>query len=1033
MNEEYEKAIPLLRQVIRLDPNQLSAWESLGWAYWFLDQRDNTRQVWEQLRRMAPQQAEVHAWLASYHLGENNLREAMLLLEKSLSLNPAQPDVHFTLAQVYRWNGFLDESIKLLTPMLAASPERRDIRIELARALTSNWQFSEAMQLWRTIRVTDPENIEFRQQHALCHLHTGHPERAMDMAKAILEEEPQNLIALQIMVEANQYSAHPERAVPWIRRLLDADLSDGDRQFWLGQLTFLATSLHPKQPRAGWMQVAIEASHARVEADPGNVDALLTLADSYLRTPRFREAEEMFLRVLTDFNPQSERALRGLFECYTAAHRWADAARLIEAIRGTSPGDPYLYYMEATLAARKGDYHLAHEALDQLEAAGRRGAVAVLLYHSLGTSPFGQAPSHEEFRDQLQGLRDAGYVFMTPTEMYAYFEERAKLAEVPTTGPVPRIAVVTFDDVLTTSLIHGTPVARELGIVLSNHIIVHNTDRRDPYLATWDQIRRYKETGWWEFGSHSYYAHQPMPVSREEALAFEAGPAYGDAPLGAGPVDEVARRAYPLGNRIWIPEKDRLETREEFIERLHIEYGHSQAVIEKRIGVRPTYFAYPFGETGEQAASNEPEAMALNREIAAIYYDMGFKQSYYGHAVLGEHPMNYRRHEMPLRATGEETARYFLTRHPVYLAQKTRLQLAAEQGDLHLARATLDAMREAGYPEDYDEPLDLFLLRHLVVKMPRSQRLIRDGVPFAWKPNHYLGGITIDLFEDDIDNAHWRIEPYLGLNLAPNVTLDMRAGVSQYKTSGDESTSVDELKAALQLETLFGNALTLSLLAGGRQFSGDYDGTKPLLAVEGHGRLTDMMEWLLRVEHDTLTTARALPEGISQQRLLARHVWDTTRNTELWTAIEYIRYSDSNARYQFDINPLWTGLQSAGLRLGLRYTYWGSDEERTVYWTPYQSHNAYLEATFSRWRPSYFFSVNARVGAGRDAVRPASRRNAERFGFEIEESSLDPVFGVSGYWRWSWTSRVAWHIEGGHFRTPSYEEVRGSAGLEVTF
>lgn len=1056
MDKEYASAIPLLEQVIALEPTRYAAWRSLAWSHWYLGDKERMREVCEQLLLIAPNEPRAYTILASYYMNKNEMQRCIELYKKSLELDPHQSDVRLYLGQVYSWSGYLQESIDILTPLLAEDPDRLDIRLALTRALTAKWYYDKALPHWELIRSLDPSNTDYMAQEALCRLHLGQVDTAVKLASQVLEIEGDSMNVLHILADAHQFQGEPKEALAVLYRMLALVEKPTDRNYIKGRQAHILMDLTYDDPITYPFQTLLDLGRDAVEADPKNAGAQIAYAElhveaasqphmTYASQEYLSRAEHLFLKVLKEYNPRNLRCQRGLFEVYMTQKRWTKAWEMLDAIRTFDPLDPYLNYYEATYHARHGDYKKAYMALDRLEQAGRRGAVAVLLGHSLGPSRFGQMTSKDEFREQLLGLRSKGYEFVTPLELKAYFASMNALKEVPQTGPVRRLAMVTFDDVLETSLIYGTPVLQELNIQAVQHIIVGNTDREEAYLASWDTIRKYKKTGVWLFGAHSYDAHRPYAVSRDESEEEEAAAASYDKLFSTGAnADEEARYAYPFGNRIWLKKEDRLETHEEFRMRLQFEYDTAQRRIEEELGSRAVTLAYPFGEVGQETFSNEPNAIDWHKEIAGSVYDMGFIQSHFGHAVNGDDPMMYQRHEPVLRATGDDVAKYFLLKHPVYLAQRIRLQLAVDEGNYTLAEKTIAAMRDAGYPEEYEGDLDLFVLRHLKTKLNRSNRLISDGALFAWNVSDPLATATIEWFSDGLDSTHIRYGGGVEMNVAPNVELSVKAGAGTYEqdeAGGTEprTLSIDEMSAEAGVQMLLPNSMTLGGTIGARVWSGDASATVPRVLLNAQGRLTDHTEWNAEYEHDAYPAARAMADETTFDRGGASTVWTVSQVVDFWTRLSYYRFSDGNNRYHLDLNPNWLVWHDGGLRLGLRYSYASSEEESNIYWTPYESHNFYLETTLTGGTPGLYYSLGAQVGMGRESIRPATEQllsDAEKAGlpppFDIDDD-WNVVAGVQGYLYIDLGEHWIMTLNASYFQSPNYEETRAGSSLGYSF
>ncbi len=1038
LEEDYASAIPLLEQVIERDPTLLDAWEALGWAYWYEGQPERTEQLWRQLQLIDPDEPRIYNMMASFHLRNNNLTQSIQSYERSLGIDAEQPDIKFNLARVYRWGGHLSKAIRLLQPMVSEQPNRSDMRLELALALNSNWDYASALTHWQILRAEEPNNTDYLVAEALALLHTGKKETAVAQAHTALEKSPGHIQALHILADAGEFSANPQSGAPWLYELLNASEDEGYRQHLLARIASLYERLYLKERASEYLGKAIEFNEKRIAADSRNVDARLKRAELLLLGQEYQKALNNFQRVLDEFNPNNLRALRGIFEIHKSMGRWNNAEAVLFAISNFNPKDPYLLYDTALLAAQRGNFPAAYAALDQLELAGRRGAVAVLLYHSLGTTDYGQAPSKREFREQLEALRDAGYEFLTPDEVQLLFEKVDPYAEVETSGPPPRLAMVTFDDALVTAMEHGTSIAQDLDIVIAQHIIVKNTHRGDAYLSTWNELREYQDSGAWIFGSHSFYAHQEMPLTDNLMDSSQEVSTY-DELARVVPVDEVARRAYPLGNRIWLKEKGRLENKEEFVHRLHTEYGRSQRDIQQELGTLARFFAYPFGEIGQQAASNEPEAIQLNIQVAGEYYDMAFLQSYFGHAVYGDHPLMYQRHEMPLRATGEETVRYFLDRHPVYLAQRTRLQFAMQERNQRRIQEARRALQSSNYPYLEEEIIEVSTEdRQRISLLGRPWRIEQEGKPFTWHLTEPYVRLELESFQDNLDSRYHRLYVTAGTKLAPNVLVEVHAGSGQYqqKEVFDESEpdaprniKIDELFAGAMAAVRYPSDITFQGEAGGRVLSGDATDSIPRVDLQLQGYWPMGGEWLMAYSHDAIPAAVAMEEGITYNRLSAAHVQPFGDFFLLAMNGRYYDISDGNARYHLDITPSWQFSEFNPLRLGLRYSYASSDQVSQVYWTPYQEQTFYAEAAIRQWLPmGLYYSLDARVGIGKEEARTGGEALSSS-----NDTDWETVFGLSASLSYSFTRN--WTIMGfiSYFESVEYDQTDIRCFLEYRF
>lgn len=122
----------------------------------------------------------------------------------------------------------------------------------------------------------------------------------------------------------------------------------------------------------------------------------------------------------------------------------------------------------------------------------------ILMYHDLvqDGQPFGNwAVTESRFREDLQWLADNGYTAVSAEEL-------------ATGNPLPERAVlITFDDGYRSNYELAFPILVEYRMKAVISLIGHHLDDGDAWFLTWDQCREMQESGFVEFGSHTYSQH----------------------------------------------------------------------------------------------------------------------------------------------------------------------------------------------------------------------------------------------------------------------------------------------------------------------------------------------------------------------------------------------------------------------------------------------------------------------------------------------------------------------------------------------
>jgi peptidoglycan/xylan/chitin deacetylase (PgdA/CDA1 family) len=159
----------------------------------------------------------------------------------------------------------------------------------------------------------------------------------------------------------------------------------------------------------------------------------------------------------------------------------------------------------------------------------------ILLYHQIEVpsvpNPYFTTP--DDFRAQMQALKDWGYIPITTTQLYHAIVDGAYLPERP--------IVITFDDGDVSVYDAAFPIMQEFGFVGVNYIVSSYVGV-DGYM-TIDQIRETVDAGW-EVGSHTM-SHPNLTEIDSSLYFYEIDRSRADLEEWLGV--EVRTLAYPFG------------------------------------------------------------------------------------------------------------------------------------------------------------------------------------------------------------------------------------------------------------------------------------------------------------------------------------------------------------------------------------------------------------------------------------------------------------------------------------------------------
>ena len=1033
--KDYATATPLLEDALRIDPTVEATWEALGWCYYHLGRVAEAEDLWRQFAALRPESPKAHNLLAQLAIARSDWTAADEHLARALALEPNNYDVRYWYAQNLFRLGRLAPAVEIFEKLVAEDPARFDVKTDLARTCSLVQRHEDALDLWAEIVEALPENLAFRTEFARALMLVGSLDQADAEARRILAEDPARWDVMNLRADLAEIGQVPEDAVQSLRELI-ADAADPDVRAQLRvRLGARLVALNRKDAARWPLTLALEQYAAATEARPTYVPWLNQYSQIALLAHQVDRARDVVDRILRDLNPRNQQALKTRFEIEMFRRDFAAAERALDAIyENSQPNNPYRFLQRARLEVQRGDYPAALEALDRLEDIGNRGAVLTLLYHGLTESEWQALPSTRRFREHLLALRDAGFTFIDPLDIPAYLEKNAgagAAAEDPPwlaqqvdqaryalTGerkfrrradaPIAKVAAITFDDGLRSSLSLGTPVAQELGLTFGMFVITSIEELNAPMYAAWEELRGYRETGAWQIGSHLKYANTPRP---------------------AGP--EGSPDVFPLPNRVWLPEKKRLETLREWSARVRREFSESRADLEKHLALpprEPLAVAYPFGEIGQEEGSNVARLVDPVRTLlgeADREYQLGFVVDAFGYTCPGDDLLTVRRFEPDWNADAADVVAEVLENHPVFQARRMRAEIATLMNKPYLAERQIELLRRDGYPERRLRELVAFAQN----RIPAERAVAVDEAGRTGtsrnrlRPsNLYVAGLYREnQSNDDIVQRYG--EGRAGLNLSARLGLEASAfagridqtvtsnvwfeieqpvtsvssSTTTTTTDGDTTTSssttqtttinkiqtnritkteydadVAEVRGTLTLRISDAASLTAALGVKTVEFN-QADDPEQAEQEEVVGSLT--VAWsrqrALRIaavfEHDLVASAR---REISYNGFGLNARWLTSDRWELAGVARYLSYEDDNAMVQLSGGTFWQLFERQGIWGGLEASTYSTDEDSEFYWTPYWDTRYAAVLRLLRAYQDYFFRFDVRLGQQREDARP---------------------------------------------------------------
>jgi peptidoglycan/xylan/chitin deacetylase (PgdA/CDA1 family) len=232
-------------------------------------------------------------------------------------------------------------------------------------------------------------------------------------------------------------------------------------------------------------------------------------------------------------------------------------------------------------------------------------SIPILVYHGVLGKADEQNIDVGRFAEQMRALKNAGYETTTLADFQAFLNGTKTLPD--------RSFLLFFDDGRKDSFYPVDPIIKSLDYHASMAIILNRTKDESSFHLTINELKKMLKSGRWDFASHGKDDHDLYPI------------------------DAAGTTGHYLSNLLWLADKNRLETSEEYDARITNDLSDSRHELEQLFGIEAPAFAFPFGDVG-QATVNFPDA--INRVMPKVQtvYPLAFYEIWRGGGYLTNYP-----------------------------------------------------------------------------------------------------------------------------------------------------------------------------------------------------------------------------------------------------------------------------------------------------------------------------------------------------------------------------------------------------------
>ncbi|MBS3147139.1 polysaccharide deacetylase family protein [Candidatus Woesearchaeota archaeon] len=222
--------------------------------------------------------------------------------------------------------------------------------------------------------------------------------------------------------------------------------------------------------------------------------------------------------------------------------------------------------------------------------------VPVLLYHGILDKSDGENVLLKDFKEQMFALKRNGWNTITLEELHGFINEGKKLPD--------KSFLLTFDDGRKDSYYPVDPILKALDYNAVIFVITkYSLTQSSKYYLDKNELKEMLKSGRWEIQSHTKEGHTFYVI------------------------DQTGTKGHFYSDRLWLSDRNRLETEEEFTSRITKDFQESKSELEKYLDTKVISFAYPFGDYGQNSVNYSNATKVVLKTIAPIY-QMTFYQAW---------------------------------------------------------------------------------------------------------------------------------------------------------------------------------------------------------------------------------------------------------------------------------------------------------------------------------------------------------------------------------------------------------------------
>ena len=162
-NNNYQVATDLYKQILKINPNLVEAYNNLGFIYGLKGQNEKAKECYEKAIEIRPSFISAHQNLGLIFQKLGNYKEAKKCYEKVLEVNPNLINVHYNLGLVFQKLGNYKEAKKCYEKVIDINPRTAEAHNNLGIVFSNMGKFNQAINCYSEAIINNRKYKEAKQ------------------------------------------------------------------------------------------------------------------------------------------------------------------------------------------------------------------------------------------------------------------------------------------------------------------------------------------------------------------------------------------------------------------------------------------------------------------------------------------------------------------------------------------------------------------------------------------------------------------------------------------------------------------------------------------------------------------------------------------------------------------------------------------------------------------------------------------------------------------------------------------------------